>query len=104
MTILRRSVVDEAPKTKAIPNSKNALANAPRMKYLMPASFEVKERLANPYVQSSQLFGFENHFKLKSSRYRLVYEVIETELYILVIAIGKRSKNIVYKKAKNRKR
>ena len=67
---------------------------------------KIKERLANPYVQSSQLFGLENHFKikLKSSGYRLVYEVIETELYILVIAISKRSKNIVYKKAKNRKR
>jgi mRNA interferase RelE/StbE len=67
---------------------------------------KLEERLTNPYVPASQLFGFENHFKikLKASGYRLVYEVIENELYILVIAIGKRSKNVVYKKAHNRKK
>ena len=67
---------------------------------------KLKERLINPYVPSSQLSGFENHFKikLKSSGYRLVYEVIENELHVLVIAIGKRSKNIAYKKAHNRKK
>ena len=65
---------------------------------------KLEERLINPSVPSSQLFGFENHFKikLKASGYRLVYEVIEDELYILVIAIGKRSKNIAYKKARTR--
>ena len=65
---------------------------------------KLEERLINPSVPSSQLFVFENHFKikLKASGYRLVYEVIEDELYILVIAIGKRSKNIAYKKARTR--
>ena len=65
---------------------------------------KLKDRLKGPYVQSSQLFGFKNHFKikLKTSGYRLVYEIIENELYVLVIAIGKRSKNIAYKKARTR--
>ncbi len=52
---------------------------------------KLKERLKNPHVQASQLRGFENHYKIKlrSSGYRLVYEVIDKELYVLVIAVGK---------------
>ena len=67
---------------------------------------KLQERLEDPFVQSNHLSGFENHYKikLKASGYRLVYEVIDEELYILVIAIGKRSKNSVYKKAHKRKR
>ncbi len=66
---------------------------------------KLKERLEKPHVPSSQLSGFENHYKIKlrASGYRLVYEVVDKEIYILVIAIGKRDKNIVYKKAKIRK-
>jgi len=61
---------------------------------------KLKERLENPKIQSSKLFGFENLYKIKlrASGYRLVYEVIENEICVLVIAIGKRDKNIVYKK------
>jgi len=40
--------------------------------------------------------------KFRTSGFRLVYEVIDNELYILVIAVGKRDKNIVYKKAQKR--
>ncbi|MBE0501951.1 MAG: type II toxin-antitoxin system RelE/ParE family toxin [Desulfuromonadales bacterium] len=66
---------------------------------------KLKERLESPHVQSAQLSGFENHYKIKlrASGYRLVYEVIDQEVYILVIAIGKRDKNQVYKKARIRK-
>jgi mRNA interferase RelE/StbE len=62
-------------------------------------------RLESPHVPSSQLSGFENHYKIKlrASGYRLVYEVIDKEIYILVIAVGKREKNQVYKKAQIRK-
>ena len=67
---------------------------------------KLKERLENPHVQSSQLYGFDNHYKikLKASGYRLVYEVVEEEVYVLVIAVGKRDKNLVYKKAMKRKK
>ncbi|MDF1614842.1 type II toxin-antitoxin system RelE family toxin [Desulfurivibrio dismutans] len=65
---------------------------------------KLKERLKNPRVPSSLLRGFENHYKIKllASGYRLVYEVIDNEICVLVIAIGKRDKNEVYKKARKR--
>lgn len=66
---------------------------------------KLKERLKSPHLSSSRLSGFKNHYKIKfrASGYRLVYEVIDEEIYILVIAIGKREKNLVYKKARKRK-
>ncbi len=65
---------------------------------------KLKERLKKPHLLSSQLRGFENHYKIKlrASGYRLVYEVIDEEICVLVIAIGKRNKNQVYKHAKKR--
>ena len=66
---------------------------------------KLKERLEVPHVPSSQLSGFENHYKIKlrASGYRLIYEVIDNELFVLVIAVGKRDKYQVYKKANKRK-
>lgn len=65
---------------------------------------KLKDRLGSPHVVSSLLSGFENHYKIKlrASGYRLVYEVIDEEICVLVIAIGKRDKNQVYKMAKKR--
>ncbi|MDA3970410.1 MAG: type II toxin-antitoxin system RelE/ParE family toxin [Desulfobulbaceae bacterium] len=65
---------------------------------------KLKERLNSPHAPSSQLRGFENHYKIKlrASGYRLVYEVIDDEICVLVIAIGKRNKNEVYKQAQKR--
>jgi len=55
---------------------------------------KLKERLETPHVPSSQLSGFQNHYKIKlrASGYRLVYEVVEKEIFILVIAVGKSDK------------
>jgi mRNA interferase RelE/StbE len=66
---------------------------------------KLEERLHSPHIASSKLSGFKNHYKIKlrATGYRLVYEVIDEEIYILVIAIGKREKNLVYKKARKRK-
>ncbi|MCD6185425.1 MAG: type II toxin-antitoxin system RelE/ParE family toxin [Deltaproteobacteria bacterium] len=65
---------------------------------------KLKNVLTKPHILSNQLRGFENHYKIKlrASGYRLVYEVIDQEICILVIAIGKRNKNKVYKQAKKR--
>jgi mRNA interferase RelE/StbE len=65
---------------------------------------KLTERLDEPHIRSSKLSGFENHYKIKlrASGYRLVYEVIDNDLIVLVIAVGQREKNKIYKKAKNR--
>jgi mRNA interferase RelE/StbE len=66
---------------------------------------KLKERLQNPHIPASRLHGFENHYKIKlrASGYRLVYEIIESEIVVLAIAVGKRDKSLVYKKATRRK-
>ena len=66
---------------------------------------KLQQRLSAPHVQDSRLSGFENHYKIKlrNSGYRLVYEVIDNDLFVLVIAVGRRDKNLVYKKARKRK-
>lgn len=65
---------------------------------------KLKERLKSPHAPTSKLRGFESHYKIKlrASGYRLVYEIIDNEICVLVIAIGKRNKNEVYKQAKKR--
>lgn len=65
---------------------------------------KLAERLEKPRIISAKLSGFENHYKikLKASEYRLVYEVVDSELIVYVIAVGKRERNAVYKKAKSR--
>ncbi|MBT4090700.1 MAG: type II toxin-antitoxin system RelE/ParE family toxin [Deltaproteobacteria bacterium] len=65
---------------------------------------KLSERLQNPHSISDRLRNFTNHYKIKqrSTGYRLVYEVIEDEITVLVIVVGKREKGNVYKKAKKR--
>ena len=67
---------------------------------------KLKVRLQNPHVPASRLHGFENHYKIKllASGSRLVYEIIEGEIVVLVIAVGKRDKNLIYQKAAKRKK
>ena len=65
---------------------------------------KLKERLKSPHVTSAKLSGSDNRYKIKlrSSGFRLVYEVIDNELVIVVIAVGKRDKSKVYKNADKR--
>jgi mRNA interferase RelE/StbE len=48
---------------------------------------KLAERLIKPHIPSSKLSGFENHYKIKlrASGYRLVYEVIDDEFFVLVL-------------------
>lgn len=66
---------------------------------------KLAERLINPRVPASKLSGQKDRYKIKlrSMGYRLVYEVRDTELIVVVIAIGKRERNTVYKSAEKRK-
>ena len=90
-------------KLKFIPT---ALKEWQKLDYSVRAQFKKKlrKRLEHPHVPGSRLLGFENHYKIKlrASGYRLVYEVIEQEICVMVIAVGKRDKNLVYKKARKR--
>ena len=67
---------------------------------------QLQKRLANPRVPSAKLHGSLDDFykiKLRSVGYRLVYEVMDYKLVVLVIAIGKRNQDIVYRNAESRK-
>jgi len=65
---------------------------------------KIAERLQTPRVPASQLSGHKDRYKIKlrSIGYRLVYEVRDTELLVLVIAVGKRDRNAVYRASESR--
>lgn len=65
---------------------------------------KLKERLDKPEVESSKLRGMPNCYKIKlqASGYRLVYEVIDSEVTVLVVAVGKRERGKVYANARHR--
>ena len=65
---------------------------------------KLKERLENPVVPPDRLTGFKNHYKIKlrSAGYRLVYEVDEGEVSVIVITVGKRERSVAYRRAKKR--
>ncbi len=62
------------------------------------------ERLEQPRVPASRLHGVQNRYKIKlrQSGYRLVYEVRDREIVVVVIAIGKRERGDVYVQAGRR--
>jgi mRNA interferase RelE/StbE len=53
-------------------------------------------------VPADALHGMPDFYKikLKSSGYRLVYEVIEARVVVSVVAVGKRERSAVYERAK----
>lgn len=65
---------------------------------------KLAERLQNPRVAASKLSGQKDRYKIKLKRigYRLVYEVRDAEVVVLVVAVGKHERNAVYKAAVNR--
>lgn len=62
------------------------------------------ERLENPHVPASKLSGADNLYKIKlrQSGYRLVYKVEDDVIIVTVLAVGKRERSDVYKKAIHR--
>lgn len=59
------------------------------------------ERLKEPRVESARLSGMDDCYKIKlrSVGYRLVYQVQDEEVTVLVVSVGKRERNAVYKQA-----
>ena len=62
---------------------------------------KLSERLKNPRVPAARLHGHTDRYKIKlrTSGYRLVYQVIDEKIVLLVIAVGKRESSEVYQMA-----
>lgn len=75
-----------------------------RQQYARTVQEEARERCENPRVQSVKLSGSTDRYKIKlrSVGYRLVYEVREVEILVVVIAIGKRDRGEIYRNADRR--
>jgi len=59
---------------------------------------KLTERLHNPKTPSARLHGAKERYKIKlrNAGYRLVYEVRDREVLVLVVAVGKRERNEVW--------
>lgn len=64
----------------------------------------LSERLDNPRIESARLSGMPDCYKIKlrSSGFRLVYQVVDDHLIVVVVAVGKRENNLVYQLAQER--
>lgn len=62
---------------------------------------KLKERLNNPRMASAKLRNLPDCYKikLKSVGYRLVYKVFDERVVVVVIAVGKREGDHVYRVA-----
>ena len=62
---------------------------------------KLAERLSNPIVVSARVSGGADLYKIKlrTVGYRLVYQVQDQQLMVLVLSVGKRERNAAYKLA-----
>ncbi|MBF8795694.1 type II toxin-antitoxin system RelE/ParE family toxin [Pseudomonas monteilii] len=60
--------------------------------------------LLNPRVEANRLHSLPDCYKIKlrSSGFRLVYQVIDREVVVFVVAVNKREREQVYRKAAER--
>ncbi|HIP28813.1 MAG TPA: type II toxin-antitoxin system RelE/ParE family toxin [Sulfurovum sp.] len=65
---------------------------------------KLDKRLSNPHVPHDKLSGFSNVYKIKlrSSGFRLAYEVVDERVIVIVLSVGKRENNDVYDELKKR--
>jgi mRNA interferase RelE/StbE len=65
---------------------------------------KLEECLQNPHIPAARLSGQKARYKirLRDAGYRLVYEVHDNALLIMVISVGKRERNEAYKAAAQR--
>ena len=84
----------------------DALAEWRKLDATVSEQFKKKlaERLQNPRVPAARLAGHKDRYKIKlrSVGYRLVYEVRDAVLLVIVVAVGKRERNAVYRVAAKR--
>ncbi|MHB1053644.1 MAG: type II toxin-antitoxin system RelE family toxin [Thiobacillus sp.] len=62
------------------------------------------ERLENPRLESARLSGMPDCYKIKlrAAGYRLVYQVFDDRVTVVVVAVGKREDSAVYRRAGKR--
>jgi mRNA interferase RelE/StbE len=62
------------------------------------------ERLEDPRIESARLSGMPDCYKIKlrSAGFRLVYQVFDDRVVVVVVAVGKREHNLVYRLAQER--
>lgn len=65
---------------------------------------KLKERVANLKLVKDKLSGYTNIYKIKlrSSGFRLVYEVKDEQIVVLVLSVGKSENDSVYNNLKDR--
>lgn len=65
---------------------------------------QLKERLENPHVPASQLHGRKDQYKIKlrGAGYGLFYPVEDEIITVIVVGVGKRENDDVYKMTQNR--
>jgi len=84
----------------------DALAEWRKLDATVSEQFKKKlaERLQDPRVPAARLAGQKDRYKIKlrSVGYRLVYEVRDAVLLVIVVAVGKRERNAVYRVAAKR--
>jgi len=63
---------------------------------------KLQERLEHPRVPADALHGISDCYKikLKAAGYRLVYRVEDQRVTVVVVAVGKRERGLVYTTAK----
>ncbi len=59
---------------------------------------KLKERIKNPFVPKDCIGKNLYKIKLKAAGYRLIYEVDQKIITLLILGIGKRNRNEVYNK------
>lgn len=64
----------------------------------------LEERIAAPRLEAARLSGMPNCYKIKlrSAGFRLVYQVLDDRFTVMVIAVGKRERDLVYRLAQER--
>lgn len=62
------------------------------------------ERLAQPRIESARLSAMSDCYKIKlrAAGYRLVYQVEDTTVTVIVVAVGKREDSALYMAAAKR--
>lgn len=65
---------------------------------------KLAEILVNPRVEASRLRDLPDYYKIKlrTAGYRLIYQVIDQEVVVVVVAVDKRENEAAYRKAEDR--